>query len=73
MTNPFDPHPTRLWSAPVDGKFASCDLRFVPIGIEIRIFRDESLLMSRIFSTPQEALAWAEEERASCRTGRQAG
>lgn len=63
MTLPFDANPTRLWSIPVDGKLAWCYLRFVPIGIEIRIFRNESLLMSRIFSSAQEALAWAEEER----------
>ena len=39
------------------------------LGSEVRMFRNESLLMSRIFSTGDEALAWAEEERgANART-----
>jgi hypothetical protein len=36
---------------------------FVPIGTEIRIFRNETLLVSRIFAAGEEALKWAEEER----------
>lgn len=60
---PFDPNRTRLWTVSVDGALAPCEMRFVPIGIEIRIFCNESLLMARTFSTPQEALAWPEAER----------
>jgi hypothetical protein len=59
---PFDPSPSRLWTLRRDGKVASCDVRFVPIGSEVRIFRNGLLLMSRIFSSGDEALGWAKEE-----------
>ena len=42
---------------------ASCELRFVPLGNEVRLLRNGSLLMSRIFESGKEALAWAAEER----------
>jgi hypothetical protein len=60
---PFDPSPSTLWSLHRDGKVASCEVRFVPLGTEVRMLRTGSLLMSRIFSRGDEALAWAEEER----------
>ena len=46
-----------------DGKVASCELRFVPLGNEVRMLRNGSVLMSRIFESGEVALAWAEEER----------
>jgi hypothetical protein len=64
MPFPYDPSPSTLWTLHRDGKIASCDVRFVPIGSEVRMFRNESLLMSRIFRSGDEALAWAEEEQA---------
>ena len=61
---PFDPAPTLLWTMHRhDAKVASCELGFTPLGAEIRILRDTSLLYSRILPTGEEALAWAEEER----------
>jgi len=63
MPFPFDPSPSTLWTLHLDGKIASCDVRFVPIGTEVRMFRNGSLLMSRIFESGDEVLAWAEEER----------
>ena len=33
------------------------------LGSEVRMFRNEALLMSKILSTGDEALAWADEER----------
>ena len=36
MPFPFDPAPTVLWTLSVDGKLASCEVRFVPIGVEAR-------------------------------------
>jgi hypothetical protein len=60
---PFDPDPSMLWSVQLDEKIAGCELRFVPIGVEVRIFRNGNLLMSRIFPNGDQALAWAEEER----------
>ena len=52
-----------LWVLHRDGKTASCEVASVPLGIEVRIFRNRSLLTSRTFLTEAEALAWAEEER----------
>jgi len=46
-----------------DAEIASCELGFTPLGAEIRILRDRSLLHSRVLPTGEEALAWAEEER----------
>ena len=63
MTFPFDPSPSTLWSHHRDGKVAFCEVRFVPNGNEVRMLRNGALLMSRIFSTDDDALAWAEEER----------
>ena len=51
------------WTLHREGKAASCELRFVPLGSEVRMLRNGSLLMSRIFFSDAEALAWAEEER----------
>jgi hypothetical protein len=52
-----------LWVLHQSGKTASCEVASVPLGIEVRIFRNRSLLTSRTFLTEAEALAWAEEER----------
>jgi hypothetical protein len=60
---PFDTSPSTLWTLHRDGKVASCEVGFVPLGSEVRMLRKGSLLMSRIFSTGDKALAWAEEER----------
>jgi hypothetical protein len=59
----FDPSPSTLWPLHRDKKVASCEVTFVPIGSEVRMFRNESVLMSRIFPTGDEAPAWAEDER----------
>ena len=60
---PFDPSPSSLWTLHRNGKVASCELRFVPLGHEVRMLRNGSLLMSRIFPTEDEAPAWAEDEQ----------
>lgn len=52
-----------LWVLHKNGKTASCEVAPVPLGIEVRVFRNRSLLTSRTFLTEAEALAWAEEER----------
>ena len=63
MPFPFDPNPPTLWTLHRDGKVTSCDLRFVPLGSEVRMLRNGSLLVSQTFLTGDEALAWADEER----------
>jgi hypothetical protein len=60
---PFDPHPSMLWTLHREGTSASCEVAFVPLGTEVRIFRNAALLMSRVFVSGGEALAWAEERR----------
>jgi hypothetical protein len=51
MTFPFDPSPSTLWTLHRDGKAAMCELLFVPLGNEVRMLRNGSLLMSRIFES----------------------
>ena len=63
MPFPFDPSPSTLWTLQRDGAVASCEVRFVPLGSEVRMLRNGSLLVSQVFSDGDEALAWAEEER----------
>ena len=63
MPFPFDPSPSTLWTLRRDGKVASCEVRFVPLGNEVRMLRNGSVLMSRIFESGKETLAWTEEER----------
>jgi hypothetical protein len=46
-----------------DRKVASCEVRFVPLGNEVRMLRNGSLLMSRTCERGDEALAWSEEGR----------
>jgi hypothetical protein len=60
---PFDPSPTILWTLTDDEKLASCEVAFVPIGVQARVLRNGELLYSRIFTSGDEAVAWAEEER----------
>jgi hypothetical protein len=63
MAFPLEQLPSLLWTLHRDGKVATCELQFVPNGNEVRMLRNGPLLMSRIFSSGDEALAWAEEER----------
>jgi hypothetical protein len=60
MPFPFDPSSSTLQR---EGKVASCELRFVPNDNEVRMLRNGSLLLSRIFDSGEEALKGAEEER----------
>jgi hypothetical protein len=59
----FDPAPGILWTLTKEGREASCDIRFVPIGVEARIKRNGKLLYARTFPLAVETLEWAEEER----------
>jgi hypothetical protein len=63
MPFPLDPAPSILWSLLRDGRTAECEVRFVPIGVEMRVLRNGGLLYSHIFASGEAALAWAEEER----------
>ena len=63
MPFPFDPAPATLWTRTRDGKVASCEVRFVPSGVEAKIMRDGKLLYSRTFPKADDAMEWAEDER----------
>ncbi len=63
MPFPLDPSPALLCTLHRDGRVASCEVRLVPTGSDVRMLRNGALLMSRIFPIGEEALAWAEEER----------
>ena len=52
-----------LWQTRKDGRWVECVSRVVPTGVQVKIISDGILMYSRIFSTSEEALAWAEEER----------
>ena len=50
MPFPFDPSPTILWTLTDNQKLASCEVAFVPIGVQARVLRNGELLYSRIFT-----------------------
>ena len=55
--------PSTLWRLRKDGQWIDCAARLLPVGIEITVESNATLLYGRIFSTNDEALAFAEEER----------
>jgi len=52
-----------LWTLTQDDKVASCEIAFVPIGVEARILRDGKLLYARTLANSDDTVAWAESER----------
>ena len=63
MAHPFDPAPGLLWTLTKADMEASCDVRFVPIGVEARVKRNGKLLYARAFPKASETLEWAEGEK----------
>jgi hypothetical protein len=63
MPFPFDPSPAVLWTLTNDDKLASCEIAFVPTGVETRIMRNGKLLYARRFPNGDATLEWAEAER----------
>lgn len=63
MPFPLDPAPSTLWTLTRDDKIASCEVRFVPIGVEARVLRNGKLLYARTFPNGDDFLQWAERER----------
>ena len=59
----FDPHPAHLWTLTRDDQIASCDVRFVRSGVEVRVLRKGTRLFSRIFDNGDDALTEAREEQ----------
>jgi hypothetical protein len=57
--------PTTLWSLERDGHALSCVVRLVPYGIEISLAEDGEAVVTRVFETGEEALAWADKKRGA--------
>jgi hypothetical protein len=63
-----DDHPTTLWAMQREGKEVTCQARLVPYGIEVDIAHGGSVVLTRVFETDTEALAWADEKRTTRRS-----
>lgn len=61
----MDDQPTTLWTLGRDGRTVACRARLMPYGIEIDIACDGQAIVTRVFATGEEALAWAETKRAN--------
>jgi hypothetical protein len=57
--------PTILWTVRRDDQEVSCQVRLVPYGIEVDISHGGTVVLTRVFETDDEALAWAGEKRAA--------
>jgi hypothetical protein len=60
----MDDQPTTLWTLGRDGREVLCRARLVPYGIEIDMAYDGQTIVTRVFATDVEALAWADRKRA---------
>jgi hypothetical protein len=60
-----DDRPTLLWKMRRDGEEVACQVRLVPYGIEVDIAHGGAVVLTRVFETDDEALAWATEKRAA--------
>jgi hypothetical protein len=59
----MEDQPTVLWLLEREGRKVSCQARLVPYGIEIDLTSDGQAVITRVFETGEEAMAWAEKKR----------
>ncbi len=59
----MEDQPTTLWSLERDGREAACQVKLVPYGIEVNLMSDGETVVTRVFETGDEALAWANKKR----------
>jgi hypothetical protein len=59
MSDPATP----LWVLARDGQRFSCSVRLTPLGIEMDLAQDGSVVVTRAFDDQAEALEWAEKKR----------
>ena len=52
-----------IWTLTFEDKCASCEIAFVPNGVEGSVLRNGRRLYSRVFPTGEETLEWAGGER----------
>ena len=55
--------PSTLWTLQRQGKEVACLVRLAPHGIEIDVAHNGTIVLTRVFETDVEALAWADEKR----------
>jgi hypothetical protein len=60
----MEDQPTVLWSLERDGRTVSCRAKLVPYGIEIDLTSDGAAVVTRVFETGEEAMAWAGKKRS---------
>jgi hypothetical protein len=60
-----DDTPTRIWTLTRDDEEAVCQVRLAPHGIEVDLLRKGKLVLTRVFETDEEAMAWARQKRAT--------
>ena len=51
--------PTTLWALERDGHALACTVKLVSYGIEISLAQDGEAVVTRVFETGEEALAWS--------------
>jgi hypothetical protein len=59
----IEDQPTILWSLERDGREVACRVKLVPYGIEVHLTSNGETVITRVFETGDEALAWAEKKR----------
>jgi hypothetical protein len=59
----MEDQPTVLWSLERDGRTVSCRAKLAPYGIEIDLTSNGESVVTRVFETGEEAMAWAEKKR----------
>ena len=59
----IEDQPTVLWSLEREGRTVACRAKLVPYGIEIDLTSDGEAVVTRVFETGEEALAWADKKR----------
>lgn len=59
----IEDEPTTLWSLERDGRAVSCQVKLVTYGIEVFLATDGDPVITRVFETGEEALAWADKKR----------
>jgi hypothetical protein len=57
--------PTILWKVRRDDQEVACQARLAPYGIEVDIAHSGTVVLTRVFESDDEALAWASEKRAA--------
>ena len=65
----MDDQPTCLWTLRREGRKIACLVKLVPYGIEVDLAYDDAPVVTRVFETGEEALAWADKKRADREAG----